>query len=74
MLVDYHHEKVNRDKNYDQGGHQQNVQTVESGNNLSSRKLATEQSRRDSGSNNRNSLDHSINDAKAVSRKKVIWK
>ena len=67
VLVDYNHEQMNREEYHDQRWNQKNVQTVESGNNFGSGKLASEQSRGDACSNYRNTFDHSINDAKSVS-------
>ena len=74
VLVDDQQQHVHAERGDQNGGQQQDVQNVESPDDVRAGELAAEQQVRDPGSDDRDALDHAVDDAKAVAREQIVGK
>ncbi|MBG9887282.1 hypothetical protein ABE10_12235, partial [Bacillus toyonensis] len=72
VLVDHHEHQVQHDEGEDQCREQQDVQRVQASDDLGAGELAAEQEERGPGADQRDALDHSVDDAEAVAGEQVV--
>ena len=60
------------DQREDERGQQQDVQRVQAADDRRARELAAEEEERDPGADERDALDHAVDDAQAVAREQVV--
>ena len=74
VLVDDHQHEVHDEQSDEDRRQQQDVQGVEATDDRRAGELASEQQERDPGADQRDALDHAVDDAQAVAREQVIGK
>ena len=72
MLVHNHHEEVHDDHQQDERRNQQDVEHVQAADDHGAGELAAEEEERDVGADDRDGLDHAVDDAQAVAGEQVI--
>ena len=72
MLVDDHQHEVHGEERHEDRGQQQDVQRVEASHDLGAGELAAEQQERGPGADQRDALDHAVDDAQTVAREQVV--
>lgn len=72
MLVHDHHEEVDDNHQEDERRHQEDVQDVQTADDGRTRELSAEEEERGVRSDDRNGLDHAVDDAQAVAGQQVI--
>ena len=74
VLVDHHEHQVKNEQADQDGGQQQDVQRVEATDDRGAGELAAEQQERDPRADQRDALDHAVDDAQTVARQQVVGK
>ena len=72
VLVDHHQHQVQHQQTDEDRGQQQDVQRVEATDDLVAGELAAEEQERRPGADERDALDHAVDDAEAVARQQVV--
>ena len=72
VLVDHHQHEVHHEQADEDRGQQQDVERVEAADDRDARELAAEQQERGPRADQRDALDHAVDDAEAVARQQVV--